>query len=95
MPVVVLAPHDRLYAKTMDNLLEVKARESPIIAFSTEGDQEIGQVADAVFTIPDVPALLSPIVFTVALQILAYHVAVLRGLNVDRPRNLAKSVTVE
>jgi len=94
-PVVVLAPHGRLYAKTMNNLLEVKAREAPIIAFVTEGDQAIGSVADAVFTIPVVPSLLSPIVFTVALQILSYHVAVLRGLNVDRPRNLAKSVTVE
>lgn len=95
MPVVVLAPHDRLYAKTMNNLLEVKAREAPIIVFCTEGDQDIGQVANTVFAIPDVPTLLSPIVFTVALQVLAYHVAVLRGLNVDRPRNLAKSVTVE
>lgn len=95
MPVVVLAPHDRLYAKTMNNLLEVKAREAPIIVFCTEGDQEIEQVADAVFAIPDVPALLSPILYRVVLQVLAYHVAVLRGLNVDRPRNLAKSVTVE
>jgi glucosamine--fructose-6-phosphate aminotransferase (isomerizing) len=95
MPVVVLAPRDRLYEKTVNNLMEVKARNAPVIAFVSEGERELAKAADCVFTIPDVPALLSPILFTVALQLLAYHVAVLRGADVDQPRNLAKSVTVE
>src|SRR5881296_1200949 len=95
MPVVVLAPRDRLYEKTVSNLMEVKARNAPVIAFVSEGERDLGKVADAVFTVPDVPALLSPILFTVALQLLAYHIAVLRGTDVDQPRNLAKSVTVE
>jgi glucosamine--fructose-6-phosphate aminotransferase (isomerizing) len=95
MPVVVLAPRDRLYEKTVSNLMEVKARNAPVIAFISEGERDLGKVADAVFTIPDVPALLTPILFTVALQLLAYHIAVLRGADVDQPRNLAKSVTVE
>ncbi|MGH7232451.1 MAG: glutamine--fructose-6-phosphate transaminase (isomerizing), partial [Nitrospiraceae bacterium] len=95
MPVVVLAPRDRLYEKTVSNLMEVKARNAPVIAFVSEGERDLGKAADAVFTIPDVPALLTPILFAVALQLLAYHVAVLRGTDVDQPRNLAKSVTVE
>jgi glutamine---fructose-6-phosphate transaminase (isomerizing) len=95
MPVVVLAPRDRLYEKTVSNLMEVKARNAPVIAFVSEGERDLGKAADAVFTIPDVPQLLTPILFVVALQLLAYHVAVLRGTDVDQPRNLAKSVTVE
>jgi len=95
MPVVVLAPRDRLYEKTVSNLMEVKARNAPVIAFVSEGERELGALADFVFTIPSGHALLSPIPFTVALQLLAYHIAVLRNIDVDRPRNLAKSVTVE
>ncbi len=95
MPVVVLAPRNRLYEKTVSNLMEVKARHAPVIAFVSEGERDLGAIADAVFTIPDVPALLTPILYTVALQLLAYHVAVLKGTDVDQPRNLAKSVTVE
>ncbi|MGH7166962.1 MAG: glutamine--fructose-6-phosphate transaminase (isomerizing), partial [Nitrospiraceae bacterium] len=95
MPVVVLAPRDRLYEKTVSNLMEVKARNAPVIAFISEEERDLGKVADAVFTIPDVPALLTPILYTVALQLFAYHIAVLRGADVDQPRNLAKSVTVE
>ena len=95
MPVVVLAPRDRLYEKTVSNLMEVKARRAPVIAFVAEGERELGKIADAVFTIPDVHPLLSPILFTIPLQLLAYHIAVLRGAAVDQPRNLAKSVTVE
>lgn len=95
MPVVVMAPRDRLYEKTVSNLMEVKARGAPVLAFVTEGERELGKAADSVFTIPDVPAVLTPILYTVALQLLAYHVAVLRGCDVDKPRNLAKSVTVE
>jgi glucosamine--fructose-6-phosphate aminotransferase (isomerizing) len=95
MPVVVLSPKDRLYEKSVSNLMEVRARNAPVIAFVSEGDHELDQVADHVFAIPDVHPLLTPILFTVGLQLLAYHIAVLRGLDVDRPRNLAKSVTVE
>ncbi|MCS6896945.1 MAG: glutamine--fructose-6-phosphate transaminase (isomerizing), partial [Nitrospira sp.] len=95
MPVVVLAPRDRLYEKTVSNLMEVKARHAPVIAFVGEGERDLGRVADAVFTIPDVHPLISPILFTIPLQLLAYHISVLRGADVDQPRNLAKSVTVE
>ncbi|MEK7305510.1 MAG: glutamine--fructose-6-phosphate transaminase (isomerizing) [Nitrospirota bacterium] len=95
MPVVVLAPRDRLYEKTVSNLMEVKARRAPVIALVAEGERELGKTADAVFTIPDTHPLLSPILFTIPLQLLAYHIAVLRGADVDQPRNLAKSVTVE
>ncbi len=95
MPVVVLAPRDRLYEKTVSNLMEVKARHAPVIALVAEGERELGKTADAVFTIPETHPLLSPILFTISLQLLAYHIAVLRGADVDQPRNLAKSVTVE
>jgi len=95
MPVVVLAPKDRLYEKTVSNLMEVKARHAPVIALVAEGERELGRTADAVFTIPDTHPLISPILFTIPLQLLAYHIAVLRGADVDQPRNLAKSVTVE
>ncbi len=95
MPVVVLSPKDRLYEKSVSNLMEVRARSAPVIAFVSEGDRELHKVADQVFAIPDVHPLLTPIHFTVGLQLLAYHIANIRGLDVDRPRNLAKSVTVE
>jgi len=95
MPVVVLAPRDRLYEKTVSNLMEVKARGAPVIAFVTEGERELRNTADAVFTVPDVHPLMAPILFAVPLQLLAYHIAVLRSCDVDQPRNLAKSVTVE
>jgi glutamine---fructose-6-phosphate transaminase (isomerizing) len=95
MPVVVLVPKDRLYEKTVSNLMEVKARRAPVIALVAEGERELGRIADAVFTIPDTHPLISPILFTIPLQLLAYHIAVLRGADVDQPRNLAKSVTVE
>ncbi len=95
MPVVVVAPRDRLYEKTVSNLMEVRARSAPVIAFGFEGDQELQRVAEVVVHVPEVHPLLTPILFAVGLQLLAYHVAKLRGLDVDRPRNLAKSVTVE
>jgi len=95
MPVVVLSPKDRLYEKSVSNLMEVRARSAPVIAFVSEGDHALDQVADHVFAIPDVHPLLTPLLFTVGLQLLAYYIAVQRGLDVDRPRNLAKSVTVE
>lgn len=95
MPVVVLVPRDRLYEKTVSNLMEVKARHAPVIALVAEGERELGKIADAVFTIPETHPLISPILFTIPLQLLSYHIAVLRGADVDQPRNLAKSVTVE
>jgi glucosamine--fructose-6-phosphate aminotransferase (isomerizing) len=75
--------------------MEVKARRAPVIALVAEGERELGMTADAVFTVPDTHPLLSPILFAIPLQLLAYHVAILRGADVDQPRNLAKSVTVE
>jgi glucosamine--fructose-6-phosphate aminotransferase (isomerizing) len=95
MPIVMLAPRDRLYEKTVSNLMEVKARRAPVIAFVAEGERDLGKIVDAVFTVPDTHPMMSPILFTIPLQLLAYHIAVLRGADVDQPRNLAKSVTVE
>src|SRR6266487_1963929 len=102
LPVVVLAtrdPQDALsmvrYEKTMSNLKEVKARSGQVIALATEGDEEIKEAADHVLYIPAAPEELSPILEIVPLQLLAYHIAVRRGCDVDQPRNLAKSVTVE
>jgi glucosamine--fructose-6-phosphate aminotransferase (isomerizing) len=95
MPVVVIAPRDRVYDKTVSNLEEVRARDGQVIAVASEGDDEIGEKADAVIPIPDLGEYLTTILATVPLQLLAYHVAVLKGTDVDQPRNLAKSVTVE
>ncbi|MBI3805655.1 MAG: glutamine--fructose-6-phosphate transaminase (isomerizing) [Nitrospirae bacterium] len=95
MPVVVLAPKDEVYDKMVNNVMEVKARGGIIIAFAEEGDNEIASLADEVFFVPKVHPQLSPILMTIPLQLLAYYIAVLRGSDVDQPRNLAKSVTVE
>jgi glucosamine--fructose-6-phosphate aminotransferase (isomerizing) len=95
MPVVVLAPRDRVYEKTISNLEEVRARDGQVIAVVTEGNGEIAEKADAVITIPDLGEYLTAVLATVPLQLLAYHVAVQKGTDVDQPRNLAKSVTVE
>jgi len=95
MPVVFVAPRDAVYSKIVSNVEEVKARGGRVIALVSEGDEEIARLADATFTIPVTHDLLSPILTSVPLQLLAYHVAVRRGCNVDQPRNLAKSVTVE
>jgi glucosamine--fructose-6-phosphate aminotransferase (isomerizing) len=94
-PSVFVIPRGTMYPKVMSNLEEVKARKGPIIAIATENDSRICEVADDVITIPDVEDYLQPLVSSIPLQLLAYHIAVLRGCNVDRPRNLAKSVTVE
>jgi glutamine---fructose-6-phosphate transaminase (isomerizing) len=83
------------YEKTISNLKEVKARSGVVIAIATEGDEEIKEAADHVLHIPAAPEELSPILEIVPLQLLAYHIAVRRGCDVDQPRNLAKSVTVE
>ena len=94
-PVIALAPQDDVYEKMISNIEEVKARQAPIIAIATEGDVHLKDIADHVIYVPRVHPLLQPIVTTVPLQLLAYYVGVAKGLNVDRPRNLAKSVTVE
>jgi glucosamine--fructose-6-phosphate aminotransferase (isomerizing) len=95
MPVVVLAPQDAVYRKTMGNIEEVKVRDGIVIAVATEGDHEIAGKADYTIYIPDAGALVNPILSTIPLQLFAYHVALLLGCDVDKPRNLAKSVTVE
>jgi glucosamine--fructose-6-phosphate aminotransferase (isomerizing) len=94
-PSVFLAPKNSVYDKTMANIEEVKARKGPIIAVATEGDEEIGRKTDDVIFVPDTLECLQPLLMVVPLQLLAYHIAVLRGCDVDKPRNLAKSVTVE
>jgi glucosamine--fructose-6-phosphate aminotransferase (isomerizing) len=95
MPAVFIANRGRQYEKVLSNIQEVKSRGGRIIAVATEGDTEIQHLADDVFYVPDVPECLSPMVTVVPLQLMAYHAAVLRGHDVDKPRNLAKSVTVE
>src|SRR5262249_23290125 len=102
LPVVVLATCDRsseesgtLYEKTLSNIQEVKAREGIVVALATEGDEKVRKTADHVIEIPQCCELLAPILEVVPLQLLAYHIAVRRGCDVDQPRNLAKSVTVE
>jgi len=95
MPVVFVAPRCGTYDKIISNIEEVRARRGRIIAVATEGDTQIRQYADHVFYVPDTLAPLQPLLTVVPLQLLAYHAAVARGCNVDKPRNLAKSVTVE
>jgi len=95
MPVVVVAIKDQVYDKVMSNIQEIKARNGKIIAIATEGDTDIARMANHVIYIPHVPYSLTPLLSIIPLQLLAYHMAVLRGCDVDQPRNLAKSVTVE
>ena len=102
LPVVIMATRDLndpgsvlRYEKTLSNLKEVKARSGTVIAIATEGDEDIREAADHVLYVPEAPELLSPILEVVPCQLLAYHIAVRRGCDVDQPRNLAKSVTVE
>ena len=94
-PSVFVIPRGGIYPKVMSNLEEVKARRGPVIAIACDGDQMVAEMADDVIYVPDVDEYLQPLVTAIPLQLLAYEVAVLRGCNVDRPRNLAKSVTVE
>jgi glucosamine--fructose-6-phosphate aminotransferase (isomerizing) len=95
MPVVCLAPKDSVYAKVVSNMQEVKARGGRIIAITSEGNGDLRHVADHQVAVPASPPLIAPVLTVIPLQLLAYHIAVLRGCDVDRPRNLAKSVTVE
>jgi glucosamine--fructose-6-phosphate aminotransferase (isomerizing) len=95
MPVVVLIPRDEVYAKTLSNLKEVEARGGRIIAVTDDADQELRNIAETVIEIPSTSTSLMPLVLSIPLQLFAYFVAVERGTDVDQPRNLAKSVTVE
>jgi glucosamine--fructose-6-phosphate aminotransferase (isomerizing) len=95
MPVVTLAPKDSVYDKIVSNIEQVKARLGIVIALTTEGNHDLDEKADDVIPIPRSGEFVAPILLTVPLQLLAYHIAVLRGCDVDQPRNLAKSVTVE
>jgi glucosamine--fructose-6-phosphate aminotransferase (isomerizing) len=95
VPVVAVATESHVYSKMLSNIQEVKARGARVIAIATEGDREIGGLADHVLEVPRTPDLLAPVVVSVPLQLLAYRIAKLRGCDVDQPRNLAKSVTVE
>jgi glutamine---fructose-6-phosphate transaminase (isomerizing) len=94
-PSVFLLPHGQVYDKVMSNLQEIKARGGPVIAVVCQGDTEAAKLADDIIEIPEVEEFLQPIVTVIPLQLLAYHIAVARGCDVDKPRNLAKSVTVE
>ncbi|MBI9047848.1 MAG: glutamine--fructose-6-phosphate transaminase (isomerizing) [Anaerolineaceae bacterium] len=95
MPVIAIAPRDPWYEKMISQIEQVKARGGIVIAVATDGDERIASLADHVLWIPEIPWLLSPIACVIPLQLLAYHIATIRGLDVDQPRNLAKSVTVE
>jgi glucosamine--fructose-6-phosphate aminotransferase (isomerizing) len=95
LPVVFVAPRDAVHGKIMSNIEEVRARGGKVIAVVSEGDREIAGIVDHTITIPETLDILTPILTSVPLQLLAYHIAVRRGCNVDQPRNLAKSVTVE
>jgi glucosamine--fructose-6-phosphate aminotransferase (isomerizing) len=95
MPVVCIATGGSQYDKILNNIAEVRARGGSVIAIATEGDREIGNLAAHVVYVPDTIEPLQPLLTAIPLQLIAYHAAVLRGCNVDKPRNLAKSVTVE
>ncbi len=95
MPVVVLAPHDKVYEKILGNIQEVKARDGIVIAVCSDTDTELPGKADHCLQVPPAPPLLMPVLLSIPMQLLAYHIAVRKGCDVDQPRNLAKSVTVE
>lgn len=95
MPVVVIATRNSMYEKVLSNIQEIKARKGKVIALVTKGDDTISKMVDEVIELPDTQECLEPLVATIPLQLLAYHIAVCKGKNVDQPRNLAKSVTVE
>jgi glucosamine--fructose-6-phosphate aminotransferase (isomerizing) len=95
MPTVIIAPKDHLYDKIVSNVQQIKSRGGSIIAIVTKGDTVIKELADHVLEVPEVPECLTPIITSVPLQLLSYYIAINKGKNVDMPRNLAKSVTVE
>ena len=95
MPVVVIALRDPWYEKMFSQIEQARARGGTVIALATDGDESVTGLADQVLWLPETPWMLSPVTAVIPLQMLAYHIAALRGLDVDQPRNLAKSVTVE
>jgi glucosamine--fructose-6-phosphate aminotransferase (isomerizing) len=95
MPVIIIATRDKSYDKIVSNIQEIKARKGIVIAVVTEGDRLIPKMSDFIIEVPDAPECLMPLLSVIPLQLLSYHIALLRGCNVDQPRNLAKSVTVE
>jgi glucosamine--fructose-6-phosphate aminotransferase (isomerizing) len=95
MPIVVIATKKGHYEKVVSNIQEIKSRKGKIIGIVTEGDVDVRELADHVIEVPETLESLSPLLTTIPLQLLSYHIAVLLGKNVDQPRNLAKSVTVE
>jgi glucosamine--fructose-6-phosphate aminotransferase (isomerizing) len=95
MPVVFVATHHQLYKKILSNIQEVCARNGRIIAVVSEGDEAVSKLAEFTVEVPETLGTLAPLLSVIPLQLIAYHVAVAKGLNVDQPRNLAKSVTVE
>ena len=95
MPVVALVPRDSVYLKAVSNVEEIKARQGRLLLFGTEGDEHLSSLTKDVFYLPDVPEDLNPLLYTIPAQLLAYEIANRRGCDVDQPRNLAKSVTVE
>ena len=95
VPVVAIVPRDSVYEKMVNNIEEVKARGAPVLAVATEGDDEIRSICDDVLWVPETAEMLYPVLTVLPLQLLAYHIAKRRGCNVDQPRNLAKTVTVE
>ena len=94
-PTVAICMKDSVHDKMLSNIEEIKARGGPVIALTTKGNTKLKNIADDIIYLPKVREILSPIITTIPLQLLAYHIAVLRGCDVDQPRNLAKSVTVE
>jgi glucosamine--fructose-6-phosphate aminotransferase (isomerizing) len=95
MPVIVIAPRDPWYDKMFSQIEQAKARGGIVVAIATDGDELIADIADQVIWVPETPWMLSPVTTVIPLQLLAYHIAAIRGLDIDQPRNLAKSVTVE
>ena len=95
MPIVVIATSQGHYEKVVSNIQEIKSRKGQIIAVVTDGDQVVRNMADHIIEIPDTLEAFTPLLTTIPLQLLSYHIALMRGCNVDQPRNLAKSVTVE
>ena len=95
MPVVMIVTRDELHDKMISNLEQVKARDGIVIALATEGDEEMAKLADHIIYLPETTTLLTPLLTAIPLQLLAYYIAVYRGCDVDQPRNLAKTVTVE
>ena len=95
MPVVAIAPNDPWYEKMLSQIEQTKARGGVVVAVATDGDELLPPVADHIVWVPETPWMLYPVITSIPLQLLAYQIAVLRGADVDQPRNLAKSVTVE